>query len=187
MVEDYFKIRPDIYGDYAIFNKYDLLFIAGLPDKELAETLCKKLNGMQNQHEYELSMALSLMDTNKKLVKMINNIQQGIDKNIKEFEEYDDYNRNDPRPENRNVKHLSYNDMQKQVNNYVLGVLSHLKEYYSCPKCLNDEHFIMEVTYHEDKVYEKMHCHECGYHEIKERPVYRYDPKKYERKRLNYE
>ena len=44
---------------------------------------------------------------------------------------------------------------------------------------------VMLEKWYEDKVYEKMHCHECGYHEIKERPVYRYDPKKYERKRLD--
>lgn len=70
---------------------------------------------------------------------------------------------------------------------------SFAEQYFGCGRYFeyiyapNDENFIMEVIYHEDKVYEKMHCHECGYHEIKERPVYRYDPKKYERKRLDYE
>lgn len=115
-----------------------------------------------------------LVEKNNNLVEENTNIKKAIENYIKDYEIYDDFNNNDPRSENHTVKHLSYCDMRKHVNDTVIGVLNHLKESYSCPKC-GSSHYFVDVTYKDSNVYEKRECGDCNYNEIIKRPEYTYN------------
>lgn len=121
------------------------------------------------------------------------NIKKAIENYIKDYEISDDYNRHDPRIENHTIKHLSYCDMQKHVCSTVLGVLGHLKEYYSCPECGSSDEYFIEVHYArfwsppENNVYEKRECAACGYNETVKRPEYVYKEEEWRRQEFDYE
>ena len=126
---------------------------------------------LEGPREYKLNDVIDLLN---RLVEENTNIKKAIENYIKDYEIYDDFNNNDPRSENHTVKHLSYCDMRKHVNDTVIGVLNHLKESYSCPKC-GSSHYFVDVTYKDRNVYEKRECGDCNYNEIIKRREYKYN------------
>ena len=55
MVESEYYIKRDIYGDYSIFNEYDIHIVSGIEDEYLAKIICDEFNKILTEKRNLLS------------------------------------------------------------------------------------------------------------------------------------
>lgn len=159
------------YNDYK--NSYEIVnsildntpweVIVEFKDKDDAERLCHHLNYMTTYQEELIS------------------ILKGINTYIYRYEEFYDFYKNDPRPLNHTIKHLSFVDMKNETNSHVLGILNQLKSFKFCPECRCGDKYTFDFYYDDDYIYTEEDCGNCGYNWKDKRPVNKYDSKKWER------